>query len=279
MTDIPATAGATTTATDDARTVSPVGEVLRDIARGGFAGIIVGIFVAGLGGRLIMRVATILHEDAVGRITEADEVIGVISLRGTSALLLFGGLGMGLLAGTIWVIVSPWMPGRGLARAVVTAIAAIALGTPALVRRTNPDFVILGHDPMVVVMLVGLVGLVGFAIALVDGVLDARLPHPLGGTTISATVYPIVTLTGLVLILPLVVAALLDQPEYHAPIRAGWALAVVGVCTLTWWVLRVMGRSAPPRRLRMVGRVSLLVAIVLGAVTSLPHIQVAAGMP
>ena len=279
MADIPATAGAATTATDDARAVSPVGEVLRDIARGGLAGIVVGIFVAGLGGRLMMRLATILHEDTVGRITEADEVIGVISLRGTSALLIFGGLGMGLLAGTIWVIVSPWMPGRGLTRAVVTAIAAIALGTPALVRRTNPDFVILGHDPMVVALLVGLVGLVGFSIALVDGVLDARMPHPLGGTTISATVYLVVTLTGLVLILPLVVAALLDQPEYRAPIRAGWALAVVGGCTLTWWALRVKGRSAPPKTLRLVGTTSLLVAVVLGVVTSLPHILTAAGMP
>ena len=278
MADIPATAGPATTATDDARTVSPVGEVLRDIARGGFAGIIVGIFVAGLGGRLIMRLATILHEEAVGRITEADEVIGVISLRGTSALLIFGGLGMGLLAGTIWVIVSPWIPGRGLTRAVVTAMAAIALGTPALVRRTNPDFVILGHDPLLVALLVGLVGLVGFSIALVDGALDARLPHPLRGITISGTVYLIVTLTGLVLILPLVIAALLDHLEYYAPIRAGWALAVVGACTLTWWALRVNGRSTPPRSLRLVGTASLLVAVVLGVVTSLPHLLGAVGM-
>ena len=39
----------------------------------GSPGILVGIFVAGLGGRLVMRLATILHEDTVGRMTENGE--------------------------------------------------------------------------------------------------------------------------------------------------------------------------------------------------------------
>ena len=68
-----------------------------------------------------MRLATILHEDRVGLLTENGEVIGRITLNGTFALMMFGGLGMGLLAGTIWVIVSPWIPGRGLARRFVSA--------------------------------------------------------------------------------------------------------------------------------------------------------------
>jgi hypothetical protein len=278
MADSLVTTGAPTTTFDGRPAVSPAGEVLRDIARGGIAGIIVGLLVAGLGGRLVMRLATILHEDTVGISTENGEVIGSITLNGTLALMTFGGLGMGLLAGTIWVIVSPWIPGRGLARALVTALAAVALGTPPLVQRTNTDFVVLDHDPMVVVLLVGLVGLVGFSIALVDGALDARLPRPLGGIRISTTAYLIVTLLGVVLIFPLAIAILLDQPEYRAPIRAGWALAVVGSCTLTWWVLRVKGRSAPPNALRLAGTVSLLVAVVLGVMTSLPHILSAAGI-
>lgn len=279
MADSLVTPGAPTRTFDRRSAVWPSGEVLRDIARGGISGIIVGLLVAGLGGRLVMRLATILHEDTVGLRTENGEVIGNITLNGTFALMIFGGLGMGLLAGTIWVIVSPWIPGRRLARALVTALAAVALGTPALVQRTNSDFRVLGHDPLVVVLLVGLVGLVGFSIALVDGALDARLPRPLRGIRTATTVYLVVTLMGLVLIVPLVVAILLDQSEYRAPIRAGWALAVVGACTLTWWVLRVQGRSEPPRALRLAGTGSLLVAVVLGVVTSVPHILSAVGMP
>jgi hypothetical protein len=238
---------------------------------------IVGIFVAGLGGRLVMRIATILHEDTVGLRTENGEVIGNITLNGTLALMTFSGLGMGLVAGTIWVIVSPWIPGRGLARAFATAIAAMALGTPALVQRTNPDFFLLGNDPVVVALLVGLVALVGFTIALVDSALDGRLPHP-GRRGIAAMAYGIIALIGLVAILPLVIAVMLDQSEFRAPIRAGWALALVGVCTLAWWVLRVRGHSAPPTALRLGGTMSLLAALVLGVATSLPHVLGAAGI-
>jgi hypothetical protein len=266
------------TPVDSRSAVSSAGELVRDVARGGLAGIIVGIVVAGLGGRLVMRVATMLHENAVGATTEAGEVIGHISLNGTLALMIFGGLGMGLLAGTIWVIVSPWIPGRGLARALVTAVAAIALGTPPLIQRTNIDFVILDHDPLVVAMLVGLVGLVGFAIALVDGALEARLPHPRPGSGRATAVYGVIALLGLLLIVPVVVSILLDQADYDAPIRVGWALAVVGGCTLTWWALRWKGRLEPPRALKITGSVSLAIAVVLGGVTSLPDIIGAAGI-
>jgi hypothetical protein len=276
--------GPATTVDEPATTVggraaaSPFLEILRDIARGGFAGIIVGYFVAGLGGRLIMRLATILHEDAVGQFTENGELIGAITLNGTLALMFFGGLGMGLLAGVIWVIASPWIPGRRVRRALLTALAAIALGTPPLVQRTNSDFFILDHDPLVVMLLIGLVGLVGFSLALVDGALDARLPRPTRLGTVSTVVYLVVALLGLVLILPIVVSVLLQQHDYAAPVRAGFALAVVGICTLAWWVLRARGQAEPPRALRITASLALLAAVILGGVTGLPHILGAAGV-
>jgi hypothetical protein len=276
--DTLATSGVQTTSLD-ARPAWPAGEVLRDIARGGIAGIIVGLLVAGLGGRVVMRLATILHEDTVGLTTENGAVIGDITLNGTLALMTFGGLGMGLVAGTIWVIVNPWMPGRGLARALLTSFAAIALGIPGLVERTNPDFLLLGYDPTVLALLIILVGLVGFFMAITDSALAARLPRALRAVRTSTLVYVAVALAGLVLILPLVVDILLRQNDYLAPVRAGWALAVIGACTLIWWALRVRGRSTPPQVLRRAGRASLFVAVVLGFVTSLPHILGALGMP
>ena len=280
MADTLTTTGVPTTSVDapiDAGAGSPIGEVLRDIARGGIAGIMVGIFVAGLGGRLVMRLATILHEDTVGRTTEAGETIGAITFSGTMALITFGGLGMGLMAGVIWVIVRPWIPGRGLARALATGLLAVALGTPALVQQANIDFLILDHDPLVVAMLVGLVFAVGFSIALMDGWLDRHLPRPLSGGGKWTVVYAVVTLLGVVLILPVVVSIMLSESDYRATIRAGWALAAVGVCTLVWWELRAHGRTASPRWLTLAGRGALLVAVVLGVITSLPHIRSAMG--
>jgi hypothetical protein len=55
---------------------SPTGEVLRDIARGGIAGALVGIVVGGLGARLVMRLVAMLHPDAVGAFTENGNRIG-----------------------------------------------------------------------------------------------------------------------------------------------------------------------------------------------------------
>ena len=170
--------------------LSPIGEVLRDIARGGIAGIIVGIFVAGLGGRLVMRLATILHEDTVGRVTENGEVIGRDHVQRDDGADHFGGLGHGLMAGDIWVIVRP-----------VAARAAAAAGPSSRARSRSRS----GHPPsssertrtssswpttrVVVAMLVGLVFAVGFSIALVDGWLDRRLPQAVRGVGVATTAY------------------------------------------------------------------------------------------
>ncbi len=265
-------------ASESAR-LTAVSEVLRDIARGGIAGILVGIFVAGLGGRLVMRLATILHEDTVGRVTEMDAVIGAMTLNGTLALLLFGGLGVGLMAAVLWVAMRPWVPGHGLGRALITGGLAVALGTPLLVQRTNPDFIILGYDPAVVALLLALVFAVGFSMAMVDGWLDRRMPRSVLGDDPSAAGYLALTFMGLFLILPIVVAAMFGDPSYRAPVRAGWGLLVVGLCTLAWWVLRARGGTVPPRSLAVVGSVSLVVTAVLGVLTVLPHVRVAMGMP
>jgi hypothetical protein len=125
---------------------SRTGEVLRDIARGGLSGALAGIAVGGLGGRLVMRVVALLHPDAFGALTENGNRIGDITLGGTLALVLFGLIACAM-AGAVWVIVSPWIPGRAFVRALLAAGIAVAIGTPVLIIGGNPDFVILAHDP------------------------------------------------------------------------------------------------------------------------------------
>ena len=182
------------------------------------------------------------------------------------------------MAGVIWVIVRPWLPGSGLRRAAITGLLAVALGTPA----PDPASATWTSSSSTTTrwwsrMLVGLVFAVGFSMALVDGWLDRRMPHSVrrrrrrtcGRSTSRSRSW------ALFLILPLVVVAMLDQPNYRAPIRAGWALAVVGICTLAWWVLRVRGRTAPPRCAGGHRRAVARRGAVLGVVTILPHIRVA----
>ncbi len=257
---------------------SRTGEVLRDIARGGMSGVVAGIVVGGLGGRLVMRIAAFLHPDAVGALTENGNRIGDITLGGTLALTLFGLISCAM-AGAIWVIVSPWIPGRVGVRALLTAGLAIAIGTPVLIFGRNPDFVILDHDPAVVALLVVLVGTIGLSIALLDSWLDRRLPHTVMGQKGSSALYAVVTLVGAVLVLPFVLLVFLASDEYQATLRAGYALLVVGLCTAAWWGLRIRGSASAPRGLVVAARGALVVAVMLGVLTSLPHIVRALGSP
>ena len=91
MGDTIATAGLLAAAAVSEQTeFSRTGEVLRDIARGGISGVAAGIVVSGLGGRLVMRIAALLHPDAVGALTENGNRIGDITVGGTLSLVLFG---------------------------------------------------------------------------------------------------------------------------------------------------------------------------------------------
>ena len=86
------TAATSTTAIDaaDSAVASPVLEVLRDISRGGSAGILIGLVGCGIGGRLVMRLAALLVPGADGRFTENGFLIGNITVGGTVALLING---------------------------------------------------------------------------------------------------------------------------------------------------------------------------------------------
>jgi len=91
--------------------------------------------------------------------------------------------------------------------------------------------------------------------------------------------YATVTLMGAVLVLPFVLLVFLTSDEYQLPLRAGYALLVVGLSTATWWGLRVRGRVSTPRGLVIAARGALLVAIILGMLTSAPHVSRALGAP
>jgi len=126
--------------------------VLRDIARGGLAGLIAGIVVGGVGGRIVMSIAAIINPNATGLFTENGEVIGRFTLQGTLALITFGGLGASALGAVVWVIVSPWVPGLGARRALLMAPIAVTIGSFPLNESTNSDFLIPGPRPVILAL-------------------------------------------------------------------------------------------------------------------------------
>lgn len=253
---------------------SPAIEVLRDITRGGLAGLIVGILLAGIGGRIVMRLAALLVPDADGAFTENGNVVGAITLEGSLALIVFIGLFIGASAGSLWVVMSPWLPQRPAVRAALTVPIALGLGVNGLIEDRNPDFAILGHDPLVVGLLVVLVALFGPALVVVERWLDRRLPHPRPGDTRVIAGYVVVTVLGSFLTLTLVVPSFLGSDVADS----GLALIVVGLCTLGWWRFRIQGRTSPPTLLVLGARAALTFATVAGLAVALREVTGALGL-
>jgi hypothetical protein len=251
----------------------PLGEILRDIARGGIAGLTVGVVVGGLGGRVAMRLIALLIPDSAGSFTENGNRIGDITLGGTFALVMFGGLFAGIFLATIWVVVSPWLP-RSLGLRVLASIPlAIGLGAFGIVEGSNPDFRVLGFDPVVLAVLIFLVGLVGASMALVDAWLDRRLPRPLSSIGPAGGAYIAIALIGAFFAVA-VVATFLD--EKLRPV--GIALLFTGIATLRWWYIRYRGAERPPQMLRVLGSGGVIAAVVFGFALLLPDIRQALGV-
>src|SRR5207249_3420160 len=99
------------------------------------------------------------------------------------------------LGATIWVVVSPWIPGSGGTRAVLAMPIAVGLTGVALVQGRNTDFATLHHHGAAVVLLLLLVAAAGASIAVLDGWLDGLLPRPGRVPTVDA-IYLALTLAG-----------------------------------------------------------------------------------
>jgi hypothetical protein len=240
----------------------PTGEILREISRGGLAGLIVGIVVGGFGGRLFMRVAALLHPEATGMATANGNLIGDITLSGSLALIVFVGLFVGLAAGVVWVTVQTWIPGSGLRKAILAMPVAVAIGARGLLQVPNPDFRILGDDPVIVLLIIAFTASVGLSIAVVDGWLEGRLPHATMGMSSAANAYGVLTAIGVTLGSVVVIPAFLFGEQRWV----GISLVVTGIATLAWWRERSRGRDHPSRWVRTAGQGGLLAAVTFGFV-------------
>jgi len=126
----------------------PVGELARRyvwwVTVAAVGGIGAGVF-ATVGGRLVMRLLAATSPDAQGRITEAAEVVGVISIPGTIALFIFGGLPAGVLSVLLYLVIRRWLP-SGYLGGFCFGLLLLLLASTRLdpLRPGNFDFRIVG---------------------------------------------------------------------------------------------------------------------------------------
>ncbi|MDH3308170.1 MAG: hypothetical protein OEO77_11710 [Acidimicrobiia bacterium] len=240
--------------------------VLRDISRGGLAGVVAGIVAAGIGGRAVMRLSFLIDPGTEGLRTENGFRIGQFTASGTIELIIFGGLFSGLVVGVVWVIVRDFLPVRG--RVGWAALAAVAIGGFNLIETDNPDFDILDPVWAHVLILLGLIALIGALTALTDRWLDRHLPTGARNRPAALVVYGIITLLG-------ANAAVLTFASFFSsgfcfcedpPWLTGTGLLVAAAAFSSWAITRITAPDLPrPTGSRLaVGRFGVALAVVAG---------------
>jgi hypothetical protein len=129
------------------------------------AGLVVGLVVAGLGSRLVMRLLAVADQDARGTITENGNVVGEITAGGSLALLLFIGLPFGLVAGLVVFAVRRWLPERYAWRGLALATVLLGLFGGTVIDPDNIDFRLLEPTGLAIALFGLLFPAAGYALA------------------------------------------------------------------------------------------------------------------
>jgi hypothetical protein len=131
------------------------------------AGVGAGLLVAGTGGRLVMRLLAVTAGDqAQGRRTEAEEVVGRISAGGTIGFVVFTALFFGLATGIVYILVRRWLPAGRLGGLAFGALLLVLVGSRIEpLRADNPDFDLVGPSWLALATFGALVVIHGMLVA------------------------------------------------------------------------------------------------------------------
>lgn len=198
-----------------------IGLVVREITAGALAGGIAGAIAGGLGGRLAMRITALMATEAEqGILTEAEETVGQITLDGSLALIVFGGVLIGVLGGLIYAAVSRWVADfRGWRGLVFGIVLLITLGW-GIIEGDNFDFATLGSVTVNLAMFSAIFVLFGVLVAPLYARIRRSLPKPsfsVGGV-LSLPVYAVGMLFAAVVLAA--TASALGEDGREAPLYA-----------------------------------------------------------
>jgi len=151
---------------------------LRTLAVATTAGIVAGVLVAGLGGRLVMRVLGATSGGAAqGKLTEADEVVGEITTGGTIGIVIFVGLFGGIITALAFVVVRRWIPTTAGPAGLVAGVLLLGtIGVGDAMSPDNVDFAILRPTWLAVTLIVAVALLFGVTFTALAARLDAGMP-------------------------------------------------------------------------------------------------------
>lgn len=145
----------------------------RHVGIASLAGVVSGFFVAGVLGRIAMRVAGFMSQpDLIGIKTSNGNRVGEITFAGTIALAVFIGIGFGAIGGVLYAAAEPWLRQRRWKGLLFGGALLLALGF-TVIQPGNFDFERFGVAPLNVTMFALLFIAFGASIAyLYDAIRD-----------------------------------------------------------------------------------------------------------
>jgi hypothetical protein len=208
-----------------------------------------GVLVLGFGGRLMMRVlAATSADEAQGRFTDAEEIVGRPTLGGTIGFVLFVGIAGGIVGMAMFAVLRPLLPNRSIFAGLIGgAIGAGLLGRPTgLIDPDNHDFTILSPSWLAVGLCIGLMVTFGMLLATLCDALAPRWPPPSWSLPGLAGMLPLVPLffippfavgVGIVLVARATLAPRAAMPSAMAVRFGHAAVLVIAIGGAAWTLL------------------------------------------
>lgn len=252
------------------RTAPPGGFVetaagLRSLAVATFSGFLCGVVALGIGCRLAMRIVALLASDAdQGTLTDAEAIVGDVTVGGTIFLALLGGAA-GTIGGLLYLAVHRRLAWAGRWRGVVFGGLLLAIFGSALVEGSNPDFDRFGIPIVNVAMFGSLFVFFGVVIAPVYDNLQRAVPAATAG--VAGYALFLVQAAGLLLMVPATSIVLLVLGREADP-RGLLLLVTMG------YLLLVAPSTLLVRRFRPAARGAGARAILTGMAPLVPALGV-----
>ena len=171
------------------------------------AGLVAGVLVIGLGGRLAMRISGILGgQTAAGLLTENNNVVGEITVGGTLFLIVSGAT-YGVLFGMLYVAVRPLLTPLGRWQPFTFGVLFFLVFGFTFINPENSDFRRFGPSVVNVAMFGAIFVLFGMTLASLTTALDPRDAAAPGAPRIGVGRMRLTTLITALLAIPVLAGA------------------------------------------------------------------------
>ncbi|MGM0931726.1 MAG: hypothetical protein ACQEXN_18785 [Actinomycetota bacterium] len=182
---------------------------------------VAGLCMAGAGGRLVMRLLAVTSPEDDGRLTDAGETIGEISLEGTSGFVAFG-VAIGCATALLYGLVRWWLPAGRFGGAAFGLLLLLGLSTVfGPLEPDSRDFQVVGPAWLSIAAFSALAVAHGMLVATASAGLSRRVPLLRSAKDVRWY------LPLLLVLAPLGAAALAVAAWVAAAIGVSWAVAAL----------------------------------------------------